>query len=100
MGVGDISIGKKMKPMLAAFYGRSQAYDKALTEGDAALRMSLGRNLYGSFPVSDAILNNLVQYVRVTIDALDQRPLDDLLSGNMQFTVQPAASHEIHSQAA
>src|SRR6202042_1273633 len=41
MGVGDMSIGKRIKPMIAAFYGRAQAYERALVEGDEELQRAI-----------------------------------------------------------
>ncbi len=46
VGVGDVSIGKYMKRLGKNFYGRAEAYDKALDAGDAeALRVALDRNV-------------------------------------------------------
>lgn len=47
MGVGDLTVPKKMKKIGAAFYGRAGAYDVALDAGDQdALAMALARNIY------------------------------------------------------
>ena len=52
MGVGDMGVGKKIKPMISAFYGRAQVYEKALAESDDALAQALARNLYGKAPAA------------------------------------------------
>src|SRR5471032_461073 len=36
MGVGDLSVGKKMRKLGGAFYGRAKAYQAALEAGDRA----------------------------------------------------------------
>jgi cytochrome b pre-mRNA-processing protein 3 len=47
MGVGDLSVGKKVKVMWEAFHGRATAYGRALDAGDsAALRTALARNVW------------------------------------------------------
>ena len=49
MGVGDITVPKRMKTMASAFLGRASAYDQALQSGDdAALADALFRNVYAS----------------------------------------------------
>lgn len=52
LGVGDISVGKKMRRLGEAMYGRMSAYEPPLRAGDeAALAASLARNV---FEVDDA----------------------------------------------
>jgi cytochrome b pre-mRNA-processing protein 3 len=46
LGVGDLSVGKKIKKMAQAFYGRAEAYDAGMTNGDA-LAEAVQRNVFG-----------------------------------------------------
>ncbi len=46
MGVGDLSVGKKVRKMAEAFYGRLLAYKKAAGESEEALASALARNIY------------------------------------------------------
>ena len=46
MGVGDISVGKKVRKMAEAFYGRVAAYDAGLAESRSALMAALARNFF------------------------------------------------------
>ena len=47
LGVGDISVGKKMRKLGEALYGRMTAYEQPLKDGDvAALAAALARNVY------------------------------------------------------
>jgi cytochrome b pre-mRNA-processing protein 3 len=46
MGVGDLSVGKKVRKMAEAFYGRLLAYKSAANEGLDALAAALTRNIY------------------------------------------------------
>lgn len=47
MGVGDLSVGKHVKKMAKAFYGRLLAYDQALENNDNdKMQEALSRNIY------------------------------------------------------
>lgn len=49
LGVGDVSVGKKMRKLGEALYGRMSAYEKAIRDGDRdALAASLARNVFES----------------------------------------------------
>ena len=49
LGVGDISVGKKMRKLGEALYGRMTAYEPPLRDGDAgALAAGLARNVFES----------------------------------------------------
>ena len=54
MGVGDLSVGKKIRKMAQAYYGRAAAYDVAFAAADpqTALTAVLTRNLYPELPES------------------------------------------------
>ena len=46
MGVGDLSVAKKIRPMAEAFAGRLGAYHMAQEQGDLATQDALQRNVY------------------------------------------------------
>jgi cytochrome b pre-mRNA-processing protein 3 len=48
IGVGDLSIGRKIRGLAEAFYGRAAAYEKAFGEGQNALPAALARNVFES----------------------------------------------------
>jgi len=49
LGVGDVSVGKKMRKLGEALYGRMAAYEKALSENDIeGLQTAIARNVYES----------------------------------------------------
>ena len=53
MGVGDLTVPKRMHAFGEAFYGRSTAYDLAIGSGVGDLAQALSRNvLDGEFPDS------------------------------------------------
>ncbi|WP_292053667.1 MULTISPECIES: ubiquinol-cytochrome C chaperone family protein [unclassified Brevundimonas] len=48
LGVGDVSVGKKMRKLGEALYGRMASYEKALSEFDLeTLKAGIARNVYG-----------------------------------------------------
>jgi len=86
MGVGDMSIGKKMKPMLAGFYGRAGAYEQALAEStDDKLIAALSRNLYGlkSGTADDA--PTVASYIRLAVAKLAEQSDAELDAGRIVF---------------
>jgi cytochrome b pre-mRNA-processing protein 3 len=47
LGIGDNTVPKRMKKLAGMFYGRLEAYSKAMDAGDAeALAVALGRNIH------------------------------------------------------
>ncbi len=46
MGVGDLSVGKKVRRMAEAFHGRLNAYAAAMEQGEQTLIEALQRNVY------------------------------------------------------
>jgi cytochrome b pre-mRNA-processing protein 3 len=54
LGVGDMSVGRKVKAMWEALHGRSQAYRAALEANDrASLAASLARNVWRGAAAGD-----------------------------------------------
>lgn len=86
MGVSDLRVGKKVKAMAQAFYGRVDAYDTALDAPDAgALATALERNVYrGEGAVSQAALG-LADYVRLCDRALAAQDLAEIQAGVLRF---------------
>jgi len=83
IGTGDLSVGKKIRKMGEAFYGRSKAYEEALAQedGDKELGLALRRNL----GVSDAEFARFVRYVRTVEDTLARHTDEQLLSGDVNW---------------
>lgn len=87
MGTGDLSVGKHVKRMARAFYGRILAYEEGLAGDDAALGAVLARNVFGTIsgPVPSAAA--LAAYVRRTVAELRRQPTAELLAGHIAFAV-------------
>lgn len=90
VGVGDLSVGKRIRKMAEAFYGRAGAYRAALDAGDmAALADALDRNLLAGSSADPGFLDQVVVYTRHVADALDLQSDDDLLAGRITFPPLP-----------
>lgn len=85
LGVGDLSVGRKIRAMAEAFYGRIAAYEAALKEpGEPdALASALARNVYGSEDAAKA--RRLAGYVRRSLAALAGQPDGRIVLGIAAF---------------
>jgi cytochrome b pre-mRNA-processing protein 3 len=68
MGVGDMAVPKRMQAFGQAFYGRSAAYDAALTEGREALARALDKNVFNGRNFERAL--HLADYVEASVAKL------------------------------
>jgi cytochrome b pre-mRNA-processing protein 3 len=86
MGVGDLTVPKKIKKMAQAFYGRTAAFDAALEAGDGAeLRVAIARNVYGEGNGTEPRAATLSAYVERAAAALAAQPLAVLTSEGPVF---------------
>ena len=81
LGVGDVSVGKKMRKLGEALYGRMTAYEAPLRDGDAAqLAARLARNVYETEDAASGerlaayALASRAQLATQTIDAVVDAP--------------------------
>jgi cytochrome b pre-mRNA-processing protein 3 len=88
IGIGDLSVGKKIKTMAAAFYGRIAAYDAAFTGGGAAtaLEEAIRRNVFAEAEPMAGAISLLADYMRRAVDALAHQGDDALMQGRAVFT--------------
>lgn len=95
IGVGDMSVGKKVRAMAEAFYGRAGAYDAALKAADDAMRnermaAALARNVFGT-DAPDASSRRLARYAVAADHSLAAAGSDALLAGETAFPTLPEA---------
>ena len=83
MGVGDLTVPKRMQSFGAAFYGRVAAYDATLAAGPAALAQALDRNIFNGEGGEHA--RRLARYVVAAIAALDRSDETTLLRAAWRF---------------
>lgn len=85
LGVGDLSVGKKIRKLAENFYGRVAAYEDALAEGaeSSDLAKALGRNIFldPEKPGAEA----LASYVRRAAASIEAQPLARITGGIVQF---------------
>jgi cytochrome b pre-mRNA-processing protein 3 len=78
MGVGDLTVPKRMKTLAEAFSGRSAAYRSALARDAPAFASALARNIYGS-DSADARADALAVYCRRAVSELERAELPNIL---------------------
>jgi cytochrome b pre-mRNA-processing protein 3 len=83
MGVGDLTVPKRMQAFGEAFYGRTAAYDMALTEGREALAQAICKNILNGENIEKARL--LAAYAEAAMAALDRIEEAALASGSARF---------------
>ncbi len=77
LGVGDVAVGKKMRKLGEALYGRMASYEKALSEGDReALVLSIARNVYETEDAPHA--NALADYTLASHEALSRQTMAEI----------------------
>ena len=85
MGVGDLSVGKKMRKLGEAFYGRAKSYEEAFEAlpDTSALAALLSRTVYDG--IESPPVPALTDYVLAQRAVLADLPLDALLSGQVTW---------------
>lgn len=89
MGVGDLSVGKKVRRMAEVFYGRVAAYDQASADGRAALEAALARNVFPE-GAPDGVVARLADYLEIQRQYLAGQDAGSLAKGRIRF-VEPSA---------
>jgi cytochrome b pre-mRNA-processing protein 3 len=95
IGIGDLSVGKRIKLLAENFYGRIKTYETGLADGTLATAIS--RNLLtetaspraaGAEPPFAAVV---AEYVRREVASLSGQPLASLAKGHITFGPAPEA---------
>lgn len=85
LGVSDFGLGKRIKSMANAFYGRLEVYRGAFDD-EATLQAALLRNLYRGDETREAHANTLAPYMIVTRGRI---AVSDVLVGTLDFGPLP-----------
>jgi len=92
LGVGDLSVARKVREMAEAFYGRAKAYDEGINSDDETiLQEALERNLYRGEPAQPGLPALAAFYVRRTTAHLDGVEPDKLMNGQFDWGAMPSA---------
>ena len=86
MGVGDMSVGKHVKKMAKAFYGRAEAYEAGLDGAPELLHAALTENLYRHNPPPAGALDTLGAYMK-RMDTHLATQTADIAAGRVNFDV-------------
>lgn len=87
MGVGDMSVGKHVKKMARAFYGRAAAYEAGMDGSAEDLRRALGENLFRHGEPSPEAIDGVGDYLRRASGHLAGQPLASISAGKVDFSV-------------
>jgi len=90
MGVGDLAVPKRMQAFGEAFYGRTTAYDMALTDGHEALAQALCKNVLNGENIDKA--RQLAVYTETALAELTRFGEAKLMSGAFRFPIPEQAS--------
>ena len=89
MGIGDVSMGKKMKKLGRAFYGRVGNWERALAAPDTdELSALIARTLYESTPQADTA--PLAAYAQQAAANLTSQSDETLLQGFVDWPKVPS----------
>jgi cytochrome b pre-mRNA-processing protein 3 len=85
MGVGDLTVPKRMQAFGEAFYGRAAAYDLALREGAEALAQALCKNILNGGQIDQA--RRLAAYAEAALAELAAQDDSSILAASWKFPV-------------
>ncbi len=83
LGVSDLKVPKRMQAFGEAFYGRTAAYDLALTDGSEALAQALCKNVLNGEQMEKA--RRLAAYAESAMAAMAGQDAAALLGGAFSF---------------
>ncbi len=92
IGYDDSGLKRRLKKVVGAFYGRTEAIAAALaSEVPGALVDALLRNVYGG-AAEPASVSRLADYVRKLAQSLAEMPLAELITGALPSLAAPSIS--------
>lgn len=84
IGVGDLTVPKKVKRAAAALYERADSYRRAGAAGDDALAKALAE-VFGEMPHCDVRTRELGRYMQTASAALERQDLQRILDAELSF---------------
>ncbi len=89
MGVGDLSVGKRVKALMGHFYAMAAACRDGLDRGDAVLGTVLSDFLYGGEAPPQSVLTAMTAYLRACVADLADQAGEDISDGRIHFPGPP-----------
>lgn len=84
MGIGDLTVPKRVKKAAAALFDRHRDYRAALAQGDDAALTARMAEAFGTTEPS-ALPARMAAHLRQTVAALASQPGPDILAGKVRF---------------
>lgn len=100
MGVGDLSVGKKVKSLAQHFYGMSAAVRDALKAESGLLTEAIGRNVYGGEDPGPETLAAMSDDLRACVAALAAQPISQMMQGEAAFPAAPGRRAHVDREPA
>jgi|TARA_R110002096_G_scaffold435770_1_gene662581 cytochrome b pre-mRNA-processing protein 3 len=86
IGVGDLGVGKKIKVMAEAFYGRMMVYQDLFNVKDKQkMSIALQRNLYRERKMAQDILPAMTKYVYHQVGLIESQNMESFMTGEVNF---------------
>lgn len=85
MGVGDLSVPKKVRKLVASGAVLNETYERALAEGESALEEAIMHALPGEEASAKAASAKLTPYLREIIVSLENQSLTAICDGRLSF---------------
>ena len=85
MGAGDMGVGKRVKAMVQAFYGRIASYEAGLAGDQGALEAALLRNVYATVEPARENAADLAGYLRAQAAHMASLALEAVENGKFCF---------------
>jgi cytochrome b pre-mRNA-processing protein 3 len=86
MGAGDLGVGRRVKDMATAFYGRLSAYEKALQSSEpTVLQNAVERNIFRDDADKSEEARKISNYVLWLASASEEWSMKELLLGKVDF---------------
>jgi cytochrome b pre-mRNA-processing protein 3 len=86
MGAGDLGVGRRVKEMATAFYGRLSAYEKALQSKDRdTLRDAVVKNIFRDDAEKSEVARKISNYVLWLAASVEDCSIEELLLGRVNF---------------
>ncbi|MDG1707637.1 MAG: ubiquinol-cytochrome C chaperone family protein [Emcibacteraceae bacterium] len=88
IGVGDLGVGKKIKVMAEAFYGRMMIYQELLSKNDETEMVeAIKRNLYRGKQIDENIVMGMVSYMFAQYENTKAQEIETIMNGDVVFLV-------------
>jgi cytochrome b pre-mRNA-processing protein 3 len=85
MGAGDLGVGRRVKRMAGALYGRIAAYEAGFEGGEAALRQTVRQIVFATTTPAEAQVAAVMRYLLAARDRLAARTAGELARGAIDF---------------